>query len=117
MHEPFDGSPAPRRSELRIQTARVGARTELSLAGDLDLISAPELESELMAVESPGAGELLIDLEGVQFIDSTGLRSLLGATKRAIAAGQKLLLRHAGDQAQCLFEIAGVTEQFSFEDD
>lgn len=117
MHEPFDGSRAPRRTELRIQTVRVGTRTELSLAGDLDLISAPELESELMAVESPDAGELLIDLEEVQFIDSTGLRSLLGATKRAHAAGQKLLVRHAGDQARCLFEIAGVTEQFSFEDD
>lgn len=70
-----------------------------------------------MAVESPDAGALLIDLEEVQFIDSTGLRSLLGATKRANAAGQKLLVRHAGDQARRLFEIAGVTEQFSFEDD
>ncbi|HEY3944168.1 MAG TPA: STAS domain-containing protein [Solirubrobacteraceae bacterium] len=117
MHEPFDGSRAPRRSELRIQTARVGTRTELSLAGELDLVSAPQLESELMAVESPDAGELLIDLEGVQFIDSTGLRSLLGATKRAHATGQKLLVRHVQDQARCLFEIAGVTEQFSFEDD
>lgn len=117
MHGPFDGGRARRRSELRIETARVGTRTELSLAGELDLISAPQLESELMAVESPDAGELLIDLGGVQFIDSTGLRSLLAATKRADEIGQKLLVRHVRGQARRLFEIAGVTEQFSFEDD
>lgn len=116
MHELFESDRAPRPGELTIETARVGSRTELSLAGELDLISAPQLESELMAVESPDAGELLIDLGGVQFIDSTGLRVLLGATKRAGATGHKLLVRHVRGQARRLFEIAGVLELFSFED-
>jgi anti-sigma B factor antagonist len=113
----FEGDRAPRPGELRIETARVGSRIELSLAGELDLVSAPRLESELMAVESDHAGDLLIDLEGVQFIDSTGLRVLLGATKRADATGHKLLVRHVRGQARRLFEIAGVLEQFSLEDE
>ena len=117
MHELFEGDRAPRPGELRIETARLGTRIELTLAGELDLISAPQLESELMAVESPDAGELLLDLAEVQFIDSTGLRVLLGATKRADVTGQKLLVRHLRGQARRLFEIAGVIEQFSFEDD
>jgi anti-anti-sigma factor len=95
----------------------VGSRAELSLAGELDLVSAPQFESELMAVESPDVGELVIDLEEVQFIDSMGLRSLLSATKRANATGQKLLVRHVRGQVRRLFEIAGVTEQFSIEGD
>lgn len=112
----FEGDRTPRPGELSIETARVGTRTELSLAGELDMVSAPQLESELMAVESPDAGELLIDLAGVQFIDSTGLRVLLGATRRAGTTGHKLLIRHVEGQALRLFEIAGVLEQFSFED-
>jgi anti-anti-sigma factor len=68
-----------------------------------------------MEVESFDARELLLDLAGVRFIDSTGLRVLLGATMRAGATGQKLLVRHVRGQARRLFEIAGVTEKFSFE--
>jgi len=117
MHELFEGDRAPRPGELRIQTARVGTRIELSLAGELDLVSAPQLESELMAVESPEAGEVLIDLAEIEFVDSTGLRVLLGAAKHADATGHKLLVRHVGGQARRLFEIAGVMDQFSFEDD
>jgi anti-sigma B factor antagonist len=117
VHELFEGDRPPRPGELRIETTRRGTRTELTLAGELDLISAPQLESELMAVASPGAGELLIDLAEVQFIDSTGLRVLLGATKRADAAGQKLLVRHVHGQARRLFEIAGVIDRFSLRDD
>jgi anti-sigma B factor antagonist len=117
VHDLFEEDRAPRPGELRIQTARIGTRIELSLAGELDLVSAPQLESELLAVESPEAGELLIDLADVQFIDSTGLRVLLGASKRADTRGQKLLVRHVGGQARRLFEIAGVIEQFSFEND
>jgi anti-sigma B factor antagonist len=117
VHELFEGDRAPRPGELKIQTARMGTRVELSLDGELDLMSAPQLEGELMAVESPEAREVLIDLEGVQFIDSTGLRVLLGATKRADATGHKLLVRHVRGQARRLFEIAGVLEQFSFEDE
>ena len=117
MRELFEGDQAPRPGELRIQTARVGTRIELSLAGELDLVSAPQLESELMAVESPEAGEVLIDLAEIEFVDSTGLRVLLGAAKHADATGHKLLVRHVGGQARRLFEIAGVMDQFSFEDD
>ncbi|MBV9309186.1 MAG: STAS domain-containing protein [Solirubrobacterales bacterium] len=116
MHELSERDRTPRPGELTIATAKVGTRVELSLAGELDLISAPRLESELMAVETPDPGDLLIDLQGVQFIDSTGLRVLLGATRRAAGTGHKLLVRHVHGQARRLFEIAGVLEQFSFED-
>jgi anti-sigma B factor antagonist len=117
VHELFEGDRPPRPGELRIETARLGTRIELTLVGELDLVSAPQLESELMEVESPDARELLLDLAGVQFIDSTGLRVLLGAAKRADATGQRLLVRHVRGQARRLFEIAGVTERFSFEGD
>lgn len=107
----------PRPGELAIETTTTQDGVVLSLVGELDLASAPRLESELMAVESNYPREFVIDLEGVQFIDSTGLRVLLGATRRAHAAANRLQLRRAHGQVVRLFEIAGVLEQFSFEDE
>lgn len=115
MDKLFEGDQAPRPGDLKIETVRAGARVELVLAGELDLVSAPALESELMAVESDNAAELLIDLQRLEFMDSTGLRVLLSATRRADAEGHKLLVRHLQGQVRRLFEIAGVLEQFSLE--
>jgi anti-sigma B factor antagonist len=117
MHEPYDGTRAPRSRELTIETTSAATRVELTLAGELDLVSAPKLEAELMAVETSDAGNLLIDLEGVQFVDSTGLRVLLGAARRAAVSEHKLALRHVDGQVRRLFEMAGVVEQFSFDSD
>lgn len=106
----------PRPGELAIETVTTPDSIILSLTGELDLGSAPKLESELMSVESTYPREFVIDLDGVQFIDSTGLRVLLGATRRAHAAAHELHLRRAHGQVVRLFEIAGVLDQFSFKD-
>ena len=113
MDKLFEGDQAPRPGELKIETVRAGACVELVLAGELDLVSAPALEGELMAVESDSVGELVIDLQRLEFMDSTGLRVLLSATRHAEAEGHKLLLRNVQGQVRRLFEIAGVLEQFS----
>ena len=117
MGELFDEHRTPRPGELNIERVRTGARVELVLAGELDLVSAAKLEGELMAVEGDNAGELVIDLERVEFIDSTGLRVLLSATRRSDASGHKLRVRHVRGQVRRLFEIAGVLDLFSVEAD
>jgi anti-sigma B factor antagonist len=105
----------PRPGELAIETTTTPDRVVLSLVGEIDLTSAPTLEGALIAVESNYPREFVIDLEGVQFIDSTGLRVLLGATRRARAAAHELHLRRAHGQVVRLFEIAGVLDCFSFQ--
>ncbi len=51
--------------------------------GELDVATAPELESRLVEAEQTGARSLVLDLSGLGFMDSTGLRVVLGAASRA----------------------------------
>ena len=53
------------------------------LEGELDIATAPVLDATLADVERNGTGTVVLDLAGVRFIDSTGLRSLLSARQRA----------------------------------
>ena len=55
---------------------------------------------------------LVIDLEDVSFIDSSGLRSLLGASRRARGRGSDVVLRSVGPEVARLLDITGTTSQF-----
>ncbi len=82
----------------------------LALHGELDLLAAPLLQSEIESNEAGATGILVLDLDDVQFIDSAGLRVILMAHKRAKASGQKLALTPGSQQVQRLLSIAGVSE-------
>ena len=64
---------------IEITTAVNGAWTMITVAGDLDMATAPELE----AVCAPIDGRLAIDLSSVRFIDSSGLRALFAVNQAA----------------------------------
>jgi anti-sigma B factor antagonist len=68
-----------------------GSRT-LVVSGEVDVTCAPLLRERLLEVFSQGdlAGELVVDLRDASFIDSTGLGVLVGANKRATAAGSHM---------------------------
>ena len=57
-------------------------------------------------------GRIAIDLAGVEFIDSSGLRTLIVAQKRARANGHSLILRSVGPQTRRLFELTGTANAF-----
>jgi len=59
------------------------------------------------------ADDLVVDIEGVQFVDSSGLRSLLAAARRAASRDARLELRGVGPEIIRLFEITGTTDQFN----
>ena len=74
-------SPMP--GQLLIDTRSENDRVVLSLRGELDLTSVPQFDQELQAAEAANPGRLVIDLSGLDFMDSTGLRALLQARERA----------------------------------
>ena len=91
--------------------------TVLTLSGELDLASTPVLERELQAVEAAGARNILIDLTGVGFMDSTGLQALLRARERAATMdGVQLSLRRGPHQVQRVFELTRTIDAFTFVD-
>lgn len=81
--------------------------------GDIDMAGGPVLEAAILQHESDAdRGQLVIDLEDVSFIDSSGLRSLLGASRRARGRGGDVVLRSVGPEVARLLEITGTTSQF-----
>ena len=81
--------------------------------GDIDVAGGPILEAALLAREADDP--LVIDLSDVFFIDSSGLRSLLGASRRAHDRNATVVLRDVGPEVLRLLEITGTTEHFSIE--
>jgi anti-sigma B factor antagonist len=106
--------PAP--GQLVIERTRQGETVILSLRGELDLTSAASFERELRASEEEPANRLVIDLSGLEFMDSTGLRALLLARERAQAQSRPLMLRRGSRQVQRVLELTKTLEAFEFED-
>jgi len=80
----------------------------LSLTGELDLASAPELEARIERLCVDGASVVVLDLSKLAFMDSTGLHAILAATKRCAQDGLELMLAGATGAVQRLFELTGV---------
>ena len=82
----------------------------LVVAGEIDMAGGPVLEAAILECESEAP--LVIDLALVSFIDSSGLRSLLEASRRARGRGTVVHLRRVGPEVARLLEITGTTDQF-----
>jgi anti-anti-sigma factor len=81
--------------------------------GDIDLAGGPLLEAAILRRES--SEPVVIDLAKVEFIDSSGLRSLLGASRRASDRGTSVVLRRPSTGVVRLLAITGTTDQFRLE--
>jgi anti-sigma B factor antagonist len=95
---------------FRVEVRQEHDRVVLGLHGELDLASAPLLEEEIENVASTTSAPLVLDLQELQFIDSTGLRIILSAHERAKERGQQFALTHGSQQVQRLLSITGVGE-------
>jgi len=102
--------------ELAVRSSVDGDRHTLALSGELDLATAPTLEVDMRAACEAGAGELLLDLTDLGFIDSTGLRAVLVGRMMCEEHQCSYRLLPGGPQVQRLFELAGVLEQLPFTD-
>ena len=86
----------------------------LLVRGDIDIASGPTLDSHLARAEA--GTPITLDLSDVDFIDSSGLRTLLTATRRASQRGTVLRLRNVGATVRRMLEITGTEGQFEIEE-
>lgn len=101
---------------LEIHRSEDGETLVLALCGELDLSSAPILESELSDSASDGYGRILLDLSQLDCLDSRGLVALMQAQREAEAKHKAFSLRPGALQVQRLFEVTGLNGHFTFED-
>lgn len=77
----------------------------VSLTGDVDLYTAPDLKAELVRLADRGATRIVVDLTPTTFIDSTTLGVLLGGLKRLRSVGGELVLVCVDRNIRKIFEI------------
>jgi stage II sporulation protein AA (anti-sigma F factor antagonist) len=70
-----------------------GAGAEVSVAGDVDLETAPRLSDVLAEAIGSRSGDLTVDLAGVEFIDAAGIGVLVSAANQVRTGGARLVVR------------------------
>lgn len=102
---------------LAFQTALTGAAAVVTLQGELDLAAVPALESEIDRLQGEaGVTQLVLDLRGLEFLDSSGLRLVALAERRLGRAGGQLVLVRGSETVQRVFEITRMAEHLTFVD-
>ena len=93
----------------QVRTWRAGEHVVIGLAGELDQFVVPHVRPVLVdAVEENRPPQVIVDLREVEFCDSSGLGLLVGAYKRATAAGGSLVLAGAGPRVADVLSVTGL---------
>jgi anti-sigma B factor antagonist len=87
--------------------------TVLAVKGEVDVYTAPRLREKLVELASQGKRQIVVDLEGVEFLDSTGLGVLVGGLKRLRSNEGDLALVCTQTRILKVFEITGLTKVFT----
>ena len=89
---------------------------QVALSGELDLASAQRLEDELKHIEESNPGLIVLDLQALSFMDSSGLRSLLAADSRARERGGRLVIVRGDERVQRVLRITRLDERLEIVD-
>jgi anti-sigma B factor antagonist len=102
-------------SELRIRVEHQIGESFLALYGELDLTSSPALDRELhRAIEA--SPTIVVDLSALQFIDSTGLRSVVVAARRAESMHRNLRFLRPPPEVARMLALTGVDDVLRYLD-
>jgi anti-sigma B factor antagonist len=83
------------------------------VVGEIDIATAPALERLLIEAEATTAGSVIVDLDGVTFMDSSGLQVLVAHTLSQ-DNGNRLRLTRGSRQVQRLFAVSGMLDHLPF---
>lgn len=98
--------------DLSLSTRAVGDRTVVEVGGEIDVYTALKLREQLVELVNDGKYHLVVDMEGVDFLDSTGLGVLVGGLKRVRAHEGSLRLVCNQERILKIFRITGLTKVF-----
>ncbi len=99
---------------MQIVVTREAAQTTLALNGRLDTSTSRQLEDRLNEVFKQGFEKLVLDLAGIQYISSTGLRIIMAAQKLCKARGTGLAVKNVSATVAEAFEISGFSSFLTF---
>jgi anti-sigma B factor antagonist len=98
---------------LRLEVFGDGKQPLVRITGEIDVTTAPLVRSQLANLVDSGAQRILLDLDGVHFIDSTGLGVLVGTLRRLQEErGGRVRVEAVQDRVRRIFEITGLGPMF-----
>ena len=102
--------------DLSLDNHSVGDRMVVDVGGEIDVYTAPKLRERLVDLINAGHYHLVINLEGVDFLDSTGLGVLVGVLKRVRAHVGTLHRGCTHERLLKIFRITGLAKVFPIHD-
>jgi anti-anti-sigma factor len=100
---------------LEIDVIERGSTPVVVLTGELDPHTAPRFAQALDPLQRPDIEQIVVDLAGVRFIDSSGLRVLIAAEHELSERGARLVLRAPSPAARRLLEITDLIDRLNVE--
>jgi anti-anti-sigma factor len=102
---------------LAISTERDDARAVVRLEGDFDLHSAASVRATVQELLDDGVAAVHVDLAGVDFLDSSGLGTLVGLQKHSNRVGIPMSLGGLTPTLQKIFDVTQLRGAFTIEGD
>ena len=101
---------------LRIEVEHAGKQVTLSIQGDVTIQTSPELRNELKPLFKSNLDCIHIKLSGVEFMDSSGIATLVEGLQWSKASGGKFVLSGLTETVRDVFELAKLDTIFEIED-
>ena len=98
--------------DLTLATEVVEGATIIAVGGEIDVYTAPKLRDKITELVADGTYDIIVDMEAVEFLDSTGLGVLVGALNRVRAQDGSLALVLTQERILKIFEITGLRKVF-----
>ena len=99
---------------MEVKQSRIGTNVNIAVLGRLDTTTAPQLE-KVIKEASQGAKVMYLDLSGVEYMSSTGLRDILLAHKIMGGAGGKMVVQRPSEFVQQVLEATSMDKLLNFE--
>ena len=98
--------------DLDVEATRVKDVNVIALRGEIDVYTAPLLRQKIVDLVDEGALNIVVDMEKVDFLDSTGLGVLVEGLKRVRTRGGDLSIVVTQDKILKIFDITGLNKAF-----
>ncbi len=101
------------RGRLLVESSQDAGDVWLTVYGEIDVANVAELERSLAAARELGPKRIVVDLDGLSFMDSTGLHALLLARRDARSVGCEIALARVPEHAMAVLRVTGVLRFFA----
>ncbi|CAA9507624.1 MAG: hypothetical protein AVDCRST_MAG30-2293 [uncultured Solirubrobacteraceae bacterium] len=101
---------------VAVERSHIDGVVRVSVRGELDIVSGPRVQEELLRAEREAPRRVVLDLTGVTFFDSTGLQIILDAEVRAREAAYTFAVAPGGGEVLRVLELAEVRGRLDLEE-